>query len=94
MINFLEAVKHQLHQFVETGHSKPVHIMQNQRIKDFYHDIDHNQMLIETSNQKTNKVYINHYDRERQAILIEQDKIISMIELKEIKRLKIISQRG
>ena len=32
MINFLEAVKHQLHQFVETGHSKPVHLMQNQLI--------------------------------------------------------------
>lgn len=37
MINFLEAVKHQLHQFVETGHSKPVHLMQNQLINDIYH---------------------------------------------------------
>ena len=91
MINFLEAVKHQLHQFVETGHSKPVHLMQNQLIN---HAIAHNQMVILTSNQKTYKGYINHYDRERQAIFIEQDKIISMIELKEIKRLKIISQRG
>ena len=89
MINFLEAVKHQLHQFVETGHSKPVHL-----INDIYHAIDHNQMVMLTSNQKTYKGYINHYDRERQAIFIEQDKIISMIELKEIKRLKIISQRG
>lgn len=34
MINFLEAVKHQLHQFVEIGHSKPVHLMQNQLIND------------------------------------------------------------
>lgn len=90
MINFLEAVKHQLHQFVETGHSKPVHLMQNQLINDIYH----NQMVMLTSNQKTYKGYINRYDRERQAIFIEQDKIISMIELKEIKRLKIISQRG
>ena len=90
MINFLEAVKHQLHQFVETGHSKPVHLMQNQLIN----DIDHNQMVMLTSNQKTYKGYINRYDRERQAIFIEQDKIISMIELKEIKRLKNISQRG
>jgi len=89
MINFLEAVKHQLHQFVETGHSKPVHLMQNQLINDIYHAIDHNQMVMLTSNQKTYKGYINRYDRERQAILI-----ISMIELKEIKRLKIISQRG
>ena len=47
-----------------------------------------------TSNQKTYKGYINRYDSQRQAIFIEQDKIISMIELKEIKRLKIISQRG
>ena len=27
MINFLEAVMDQLHQFVETGHSKPIHLM-------------------------------------------------------------------
>ena len=92
MINFLEAVKHQLHQFVEIGHSKPVHLMQNQLINDIYHD--HNQMVMLTSNQKTYKGYINRYDRERQAIFIEQDKIISMIELDEINRLKIISQRG
>ena len=94
MINFLEAVKHQLHQFVETGHSKPVHLMQNQLINDIYHAINHNQMVMLTSNQKTYKGYINRYDRERQAIFIEQDKIITMIELKEITRLKIISQRG
>ena len=36
MINFLEAVKHQLHQFVETGHSKPVHLMQNYLINDIF----------------------------------------------------------
>ncbi len=41
-----------------------------------------NQMVMLTSNQKTYKGYINRYDRERQAIFIEQDKIISMIELK------------
>ncbi len=42
MINFLEAVKHQLHQFVETGHSKPVHLMQRINfINDIYHAIDH-----------------------------------------------------
>ena len=57
MINFLEAVKHQLHQFVETGHSKPVHLMQNQLINDIYHAIDHNQMVMLTSNQKTYKGY-------------------------------------
>ena len=94
MINFLEAVKHQLHQFVETGHSKPVHLMQNQLINDIYHAIDHNQMVMLTSNQKTYKGYINRYDSQRQAIFIEQDKVISMIELKDIKRLKIIAQRG
>lgn len=55
MINFLEAVKHQLHQFVEIGHSKPVHLMQNQLINDIYHAIDHNQMVMLTSNQKTYK---------------------------------------
>ena len=49
MINFLEAVKHQLHQFVETGHSKPVHLMHNQLINDIYHAIDHNQMVMLTS---------------------------------------------
>ena len=49
MINFLEAVKHQLHQFVEIGHSKPVHLMQNQLINDIYHAIDHNQMVMLTS---------------------------------------------
>ena len=79
----LEAVKHQLHQFVETGHSKPVHLMQNQLINDIYHAIDHNQMVMLTSNQKTYKGYINRYDRERQAIFIEQDKIISIDWLKE-----------
>ena len=67
MINFLEAVKHQLHQFVEIGHSKPVHLMQNQLINDIYHAIDHNQMVMLTSNQKTYKGYINRYDRERQT---------------------------
>ena len=40
------------------------------------------------------KGYINRYDSQRQSIFIEQDKVISMIELKDIKRLKIISQRG
>ena len=50
-------------------------------------------MVMLTSNQKTYKGYINRYDRERQAIFIEQDKIISMIELKEIKRLKHITTR-
>ena len=49
MINFLEAVKHQLHQFVETGHSKPIHLMQNHLINDIYRAIDHNQMLMLTS---------------------------------------------
>lgn len=94
MINFLEAVKHQLHQFVETGHSKPVHLMQNQLINDIYHAIDNKQMVILTSNQRTYKGYINRYDSQRQAIFIEQNKVISMIELNEITRLKIISQRG
>ena len=88
MINFLEAVKHQLHQFVETGHCKPVHLMQN------YHAIDNKQMVMLASNHRTYKGYINRYDSQRQAIFIEQDKVISMIELKDIKRLKIISQRG
>ena len=46
MINFLEAVKHQLHQFVETGYSKPVHLMQNQLINDIYHAIDNKQMML------------------------------------------------
>ena len=94
MIHFLEAVKHQLHQFVETGHCKPVHLMQNYLINDIYHAIDNKQMVMLASNHRTYKGYINRYDRERQAIFIEQDKIISMIELKEIKRLKIISKRG
>ena len=94
MINFLEAVKHQLHQFVETGYSKPIHLMQNQLINDIYRAIDHNQMVMLTSNQKIYKGYINRYDSQRQSIFIEQDKVISMIELKDIKRLKIISQRG
>ena len=94
MINFLETVKHQLHQFVETGYSKPVHLMQNHLINDIYRAIDHNQMVMLTSNQKIYKGYINRYDSQRQAIFIEQDKVISMIELKDIKRLKIISQRG
>ena len=44
MINFLEAVKHQLHQFVETGHCKPVHLMQNYLINDIYHAIDNKQI--------------------------------------------------
>lgn len=92
MINFLEAVKHQLHQFVETGHSKPVHLLQNQL--DIYDAIDNKQMVMLTSNQKIYKGYINRYDRERQALFIEQDKVISMIELKDIKRLKIIPQRS
>ena len=87
MINFLEAVKHQLHQFVETGHCKPVHLMQN-------YAIDNKQMVMLASNHRTYKGYINRYDSQRQAIFIEQDKVISMIELKDIKRLKIISQRG
>ncbi|MBW7797751.1 hypothetical protein StDouc24_04105 [Streptococcus thermophilus] len=94
MINFLEAVKHQLHQFVETGYSKPVHLMQNQLINDIYHAIDNKQMVMLASNNRTYKGYINRYDSQRQAIFIEQDKVISMIELKDIKRLKIISQRG
>lgn len=94
MINFLEAVKHQLHQFVETGHNKPVHLMQNYLINDIYHAIDNKQMVMLTSNQMTYKGYINRYDSQRQAIFIEQYKVISMIELKDIKRLKIISQRG
>ena len=94
MINFLEAVKHQLHQFVETGYSKPVHLMQNQLINDIYHAIDNKQMVMLASNNRTSKGYINRYDSQRQAIFIEQDKVISMIELKDIKRLKIISQRG
>ena len=94
MINFLEAVKHQLHQFVETGHSKPVHLLQNQLINDIYDAMDNKHMVMLTSNQKTYKGYINRYDRERQALFIEQDKVISMIELKDIKRLKIIPQRG
>ena len=46
MINFLEAVKHQLHQFVETGHCKPVHLMQNYLINDIYHAIDNKQMVM------------------------------------------------
>ena len=50
MINFLEAVKHQLHQFVETGHSKPVHLMQNHLINEIYHAIDNKQMVMLTSN--------------------------------------------
>ena len=94
MINFLEAVKHQLHQFVETGHCKPVHLMQNYLINDIYHAIDNKQMVILASKHRTYKGYINRYDSQRQAIFIEQDKVISMIELKDIKRLKIISQRG
>ena len=94
MINFLETVKHQLHQFVETGYSKPVHLMQNQLINDIYHAIDNKQMVMLASNNRTYKGYINRYDSQRQAIFIEQDKVISMIELKDIKRLKIISQRG
>ena len=93
MINFLEAVKHQLHQFVETGHSKPVHLMQNHFINDIYHAIDNKQMVILTSNQRTYKGYINRYDSQRQAIFIEQDKVISMIELKDIKRLNHITTR-
>lgn len=55
MINFLEAVKHQLHQFVETGHSKPVHLLQNQLINDIYDAIDNKQMVMLTSNQKIYK---------------------------------------
>lgn len=94
MINFLEAVKHQLHQFVETGHCKPVHLMQNHLINEIYHAIDNKQMVMLTSNQNIYKGYINRYDRERQTLFIEQDKVISMIELKDIKRLKIIPQRG
>ncbi|CAD0137013.1 MULTISPECIES: hypothetical protein [Streptococcus] len=94
MINFIEAVKHHLLLFVETGHSKPVHLMQNYLINDIYHAIDNKQMVMLTSNQRTYKGYINRYDSQRQAIFIEQDKVISMIELKDIKRLKIISQRG
>ena len=62
MINFLEAVKHQLHQFVEIGHSKPVHLMQNQLINDIYHAIDHNQMVMLTSIRRPIRGYINHYD--------------------------------
>ena len=94
MINFLEAVKHQLHQLVETGHSKPIHLLQNQLINDIYDAIDNKQMVMLTSNQKIYKGYINRYDRERQALFIEQDRVISMIELKDIKRLKIIPQRS
>ena len=86
MINFLEAVKHQLHQFVETGHSKPVHLLQNQLINDIYDAIDNKQMVMLTSSQKIYKGYINRYDRERQALFIEQDRVI--------KRLKIIPQRS
>ena len=78
MINFLEAVKHQLHQFVETGHSKPVHLLQNQLINDIYDAIDNKQMVMLTSNQKIYKGYINRYDRERHALFIEQDKVISL----------------
>lgn len=52
MINFLEAVKHQLHQFVETGHSKPVHLLQNQLINDIYDAIDNKQMVMLTSNKR------------------------------------------
>lgn len=51
-------------------------------------------MVMLASNHRTYKGYINRYDSQRQAIFIEQDKVISMIELKDIKRLKIISQRG
>ena len=53
MINFLEAVKHQLHQFVETGHCKPVHLMQNYLINDIYHAIDNKQMVMLASNHRT-----------------------------------------
>ena len=55
MINFLEAVKHQLHQFVETGHCKPVHLMQNYLINDIYHAIDNKQMVMLASNHRTYK---------------------------------------
>lgn len=79
---------------METGYSKPVHLMQNQLINDIYHAIDNKQMVMLASNHRTYKGYINRYDSQRQAIFIEQDKVISMIELKDIKRLKIISQRG
>ena len=46
MINFLEAVKHQLHQFVETGHCKPVHLMQNQLINEIDRASDNGQLGI------------------------------------------------
>ncbi len=53
-----------------------VHLMQNQFINDIYHAIDHNQMghashptVAPTSG------HINRYDRERQAIFIEQDRL-------------------
>ena len=58
MINFLEAVKHQLHQFVETGHCKPVHLMQNYLINDIYHAIDNKQMVMLASNHRTYKGYM------------------------------------
>ena len=57
--------------------------MQNQLINDIYHAIYHNQMVMLTSIRRPIGLHINRYDRERQAIFIEQDKIISMIELKK-----------
>ena len=50
--------------------------------------------LGETVSQAVITVPAYFNDSQRQAIFIEQDKVISMIELKDIKRLKIISQRG
>ena len=94
MINFLQGVKQHLHDFVENGHNKPIHLKQNQLINDIYQALEGKKMVMLTAGQKTYKGYINRYDKERQCLFIQQERIITMLDIKDIQRLKVIQPRG
>ena len=90
MVKFLEAFKQQLHDFVENGHNKPIHLQQNQLINSIYEAIDGKKRVLLTANQKIYKGFINRYDKDQQCLFIQEEKLITRIALIDIKRLKIL----
>lgn len=90
MAKFLNIIRQQLNQFVEHGYNKPVDLKQNQLINTIYSAIKDKSIVLIHSDQNTYKGRISRYDKTRQALFIDQDKIITMISLKDIKRIKCI----
>lgn len=88
MAKFLHIIKQQLNQFVEHGYNKPVDLKQNQLINTIYSAINDKSLVLISSDQNTYKGRINRYDKDRQAVFIDHDKIITMISLTDIKRIK------